>query len=260
MASQTIFLGEDNPDDAARTLSVSEQQFCQSQKMEAIEKLAGGLAHDFNNILVVITGYSNLLLAGAGAEDPVREPLEMIKRAAERGEALIDQLLTLFKIYLPRVGEAVGPEQATAPPAAAGLRQGSETVLLVEDETTVRGLIKKVLQMQGYTVLEASRGDEAVWLCEHRQGPIHLLVTDVEMPGMSGRELARRVAALQPEIRMLFMSGYTEDAVVGRGVLNADAAFLQKPFPPDLLARKVRELLGRPDSDTADLLQGVVRV
>ena len=116
-------------------------------------------------------------------------------------------------------------------------------MLLVEDEPGVLALARHVLQLHGYTVLEASNGEKAVRMAGQHQGTIHLLVTDVVMPGMNGRQVAERVAALHPETKVLFLSGYTDDAVVRNGVLHAETAFLQKPFTPAALAQKVREVL-----------------
>ncbi len=148
---------------------------------------------------------------------------------------------TAFKIYLPRVDEAVESLEP-APPAAAPQR-GSETVLLVEDEDELRSVAREMLEMYGYTVLEADHPDEALLKAERHSGPIHLLVTDVVMPKMSGRDLAQRLAPLRPEMRVLYVSGYTDDAIVHHGVLDPGMAFLEKPFNPDELARKVREVL-----------------
>jgi PAS domain S-box-containing protein len=148
---------------------------------------------------------------------------------------------TTFKIYLPLVEEAIeAPEVQEV--QAASLR-GTETILVVEDDEAVRPLVRGVLRSHGHTVLEASRGEEALATCQQHAGPIHLLLTDVVMPGMSGGQLAKRLASLYPEMKALYMSGYANGGIVHHGVLDADAAFLQKPFTPDALARKVREVL-----------------
>jgi CheY-like chemotaxis protein len=149
---------------------------------------------------------------------------------------------TTFKIHLPR---ADAPETEPPPPAAAPgeLPRGTETILLVEDEASVREILRECLEASGYTVLEASRGEEALSICANPEAPVHLVMTDVVMPGMSGRELAERLRLSRPEIRILYMSGYTDDAVVIHGVLSEDMAFLQKPFSVENLARKVREVL-----------------
>jgi len=146
-----------------------------------------------------------------------------------------------FKIYLPRVEQAV--EQTEARPALADLPRGSETILLVEDEGALRELARESLQMLGYAVLPARHGKEALQLGRRHTGPIHLLVTDVVMPEMNGRELAGRLAGLRSDVKALYMSGYAGEAVVRHGVLDNGNAFLQKPFTVDVLARKVREVL-----------------
>jgi signal transduction histidine kinase/CheY-like chemotaxis protein len=380
-----------------------EEQLRQSQKMEAVGQLAGGVAHDFNNILVVILGYSELLLERhLEANHPWRREIEQIQKAGERAAALTRQLLafsrkqifqleilnlneivadietmlqrligediglttvldpalapvkadrgqieqillnlvvnardampqggkltletanaeldqayalhhldvkpgayvmlavsdtgigmsaetqarifepffttkeagkgtglglatvygivqqsggtvwvysepghgTTFKIYLPRLVKAISSsEPDEVRPASA---QGSETVLLVEDEVIVRELVRKVLTTQGYTVLEVSDGPAALQLNERHPGPIHLLLTDVVMPHMSGREVAEYLGPLRPQMKILYMSGYTDDAIIRHGVLEPGVDLLQKPFTPVNLARKVREVL-----------------
>jgi PAS domain S-box-containing protein len=378
-----------------------EDQFLQSQKMEAVGKLAGGVAHDFNNLLTAITGYSDLTLRKLKAVDPLRHNLEEIKKAGDRAAALTRQLLafsrkqvlqpkvlslntivsdlskmlqrligediqletsldpalgtakadpgqieqvimnlavnsrdampdggrlvietknvyldesytshhvaitpgnyvmiavsdtgcgmdeetrqrifepffttkeagkgtglglstvygivkqsggniwvyselghgTTFKVYLRRVDEA---EEQPLHAIHSGMLQGTETVLLVEDEEMVRKLARQILETCGYKVLEAPHGGAALLVCECHDGPIHLMLTDVVMPEMSGRELMQRLSPLRPEMQVLFMSGYTEHAVVYHGVLEAETHFIQKPFTPEALARKVREVL-----------------
>jgi len=147
---------------------------------------------------------------------------------------------TTFKIYLPRVEAA--PEPLVPKPAPVSLR-GSETVLMVEDEEAVRRLIRKVLETRGYVVIAAEGGAEALRLANAHDGVIHLLVTDVVMPGMSGRDLAQYLGSVRPETKVLYLSGYTDDAIIQHGVLEPGIAFLQKPFTPQGLARKVRQVL-----------------
>jgi PAS domain S-box-containing protein len=379
-----------------------EQQFRHSQKMEAIGQLAGGVAHDFNNILTVINGYSELVLGQIPPENPLRNQLNEVKKAGERAAGLTRQLLafsrqqvlapqvldlnqvvanvqamlkrligedidlvttpaeglgqvkadpgqieqvllnlavnardampkggrlsiktanaqlgvaasqglesvvpgyyvllsvgdsgtgidaetrkrifepffttkekgkgtglglstvygivkqsgghieveselgrgTTFKIYLPRVEMTVvakAPEKQNTE-----LPLGTETILLVEDEPSVRLLVRTTLEAHGYDMLESTHGIEAMMIAQKHPGKIHLLLTDLVMPGMSGRMLAEQIALLHPEARFIFMSGYTDDAVVQHGGLGAGMAFLQKPFTPHALARKVRETL-----------------
>jgi len=387
---------------AEEALRRSEEQLRQSQKMEAVGRLAGGVAHDFNNMLAVINGYSELLLTDRSPDDPTTSGLREILKAGERAAHLTRQLLafsrkqivtpqvmdlgevvggmqemlrrligediqivtstapglgrvkadpsqmeqvilnlavnardampeggkltietrnveldgqyalgqthappgsyvvlavsdtgmgmdsgtlarvfepffttkpqgqgtglglamvygivqqsgghvwvysepghgTTFKIYLPRIPGDKSAVGAREEPAA---RPGAETVLLVEDEEMVRRLVRSVLELKGYTVLEASGGEEALKIAREHDGLIELLVTDVVMPGMSGRQVAERLRPLRPETRVLFMSGYTDDVVVRHGILDQEAAFIEKPFTPVGFAQKVREVLG----------------
>ncbi len=149
---------------------------------------------------------------------------------------------TTFRIYLPRVEDAAEPrDPVRVSKSQAG---GSETVLLVEDEESVRQLVRETLEAKGYKVLEADNGEAALRLVSQHAGPLHLLVTDVVMPGMSGRELSSQLGASHPQTKVLYLSGYTEDAIVHEGVLEPGTAFLQKPFTLQMLSRKVREVLG----------------
>ncbi len=148
---------------------------------------------------------------------------------------------TTFKIYLPRVAEtAESPESTPSPPTPVG---GSETVLVVEDQEEVRKLTKRVLEARGYTVLAARNGAEALEIVGRHPTQIHLMITDVVMPGMNGRELARLACARRSDLKVLYVSGYTGEAVLQHRLLEPGVAFLQKPFTPDVLARKTREVL-----------------
>ncbi|MBI4617159.1 MAG: PAS domain S-box protein [Planctomycetes bacterium] len=379
------------------------EQFRHAQKMEAVGRLAGGVAHDFNNLITAITGYTELALRTLHARDPLRQRLEGIRRASERATALAGQLLAFsrkrvvqpgavdlsevvagmgdllarligedvelvsnlepglgrvradrgeieqvianlavnardampsggklvlstrgvvldevparvhlgvpagryallavsdtgvgmdpstrahlfepdfptkepgkgtglglatvygivkqcgggvrvdsepgkgstFQIYLPLAGEA-RPEETTPLPGEVTDR-ATETVLLVEDEELVRAVVHDALAQQGYDMLVATGGAEAIELAANGSRPIHLLVTDMVMPQMGGRELARRLSASRPGLRVLYMSGYADPAASGDGLLSPRAAYLQKPFTPDEIARKVREVLG----------------
>jgi DNA-binding response OmpR family regulator len=134
--------------------------------------------------------------------------------------------------------------ETTAAPEAE-LARGSETVLLVEDEESLRSIVRECLEASGYTVIEARHAGHALEIADRHPAPIHLLITDVVMPGMGGSRLAVALAASHAETKVLYMSGYTDDAVVLHGVLAADVSFLQKPFTTESLARKVREVLDR---------------
>ena len=385
-----------------------EEQLLQSQKMEAVGRLAGGIAHDFNNLLTAIAGYSALLIEQLPDGDPRRDSAEEIREAGRRAAGLTQQLLafsrrqvleprvldlnaviagmekmlrrvigedvelttaldpglwrtladpgqieqaivnlvvnardamprggrltletgnvtldekfasgyatvhpgphvmlavsdtgvgmdaslqarlfepffttkergkgtglglsttygivkqsggsiwvysepghgTTFKIYLPRCDEPLDARELPPPPARP--RPGSETVLLVEDEPEVRRLVEKLLRMQGYAVLSAGSPAEAIAAAKAAKEEIAILVTDVIMPGMNGRELARVLAADRPAMRVLYMSGYTDAAIAHQGILPPGTAFLSKPFTPDVLARKVREVLDEPPAN-----------
>jgi nitrogen-specific signal transduction histidine kinase/ActR/RegA family two-component response regulator len=391
---------------AEEEMASLEEQLRQSQKIEAIGRLAGGVAHDFNNLLTVIKGYSELSLTMLTEGDPIKENVEDIKKASDRAGNLTRQLLafsrrqildmrvldlnailrdlekmlrrlisediemetrlaeglgeiktdpgqieqlvinlvvnakdampsggkltietgdvvlgeeyarthigvrpgryvmlsvsdtgigmspevkerifepffttkevgkgtglglstvygivkqsegniwveselakgTTFKIYLPKVAESIKPVQPGLTPAA--VLRGSETILLVEDEDMVRTLARTILEKSGYNVLEAANGLEALRLVqEHTPEPIHLMVTDVVMPGMNGRKLAEHLTPLHPEMKILYMSGYTDTVIVHHSVLDPGANFLQKPFAPDDLTSKVRKVLDTP--------------
>jgi signal transduction histidine kinase/ActR/RegA family two-component response regulator len=387
---------------AEEALRESEAQLRQAQKIEAIGRLAGGVAHDFNNILTAINGYAQLMIARLDPRDPLRKNAEEIQKAGARAAGLTRQLLafsrkqvlapkvldlnavvanlepmlrrligedvefrfrpeadlgrvhadpgqveqvimnlvvnardameaggtisietasvgvdasyaqqhlpmtpgpyvmvevsdtgcgmdeltrsrifepffttkergtglglstvygivkqsggyvwvysepgegTTFKVYLPRVERAADVLDG---PAAAEPLRGSETVLLVEDDELVRGLTLDVLELSGYTVLEAPHGGEAILICERHTGTIDIMVSDVVMPHLSGRQLLDRVRPLRPDMKVLFMSGYTAGAIEDRGVLSPGTNFIQKPFSPDDFARKVREVLDQP--------------
>jgi len=147
---------------------------------------------------------------------------------------------TTFKLYFPRVD---APTETPAPTREAATLAGTETILLAEDDEMLRPLGKGLLEKLGYRVLDAENAERALALAEAHRGPIHLLVADVVMPGASGRQLARRLAQVRPETRVLYVSGYTDDAIVHHGMLEPGLNFLQKPFTPAALARKVREVL-----------------
>ena len=167
---------------------------------------------------------------------------------------------TTFKVYLPHVsaaGEAVAPQ----PPATVvEFAPGQETILLVEDEATVRELTQQYLQAQGYTVFEAADPNIALQISRAHSGPIHLLLTDVIMPGMNGRELAQRITASRTETRVLYMSGYTENAIGHNGTLDAGINLLQKPFTLPALRARVRQVLGSPQPQEVAMSTGISQV
>jgi two-component system, cell cycle sensor histidine kinase and response regulator CckA len=149
---------------------------------------------------------------------------------------------TTFKVYLPAAPDGEKDTGRSTSVALADVR-GTETVLLVEDDSALRTLACAILRRHGYEVLDAQSGGDALLICEQHSGPIDVLLTDVVMPRMSGRELAERLHVARPGMRVLYMSGYTDDTVVRHGILEADVAFLQKPITPGALVRRVREVL-----------------
>jgi len=151
---------------------------------------------------------------------------------------------TCFRVYLPRGEEA--PGQASSQEAPFPTLKGSETILLVEDDESVRNIVREVLQRNGYNVLEAHNPGEAILISEQHTGLIHLMVTDVVMPRMSAPELSERLAPWHPEMKVLYMSGYVDSEIVRQGVLQTELPFLQKPFSPETLLRTVRQVLASP--------------
>src|SRR5437762_2126132 len=149
---------------------------------------------------------------------------------------------TTFKVYLPHAEQRTAMQVEHPGRRQTDAAHGWETVLLVEDEDAVRALAREVLRRHGYVVLEARHGVDALRLAERHTDDIHLMVTDVVMPHMSGRDLAERLSAVRPKMKVLFMSGYTDHAVMHRD-LTPGSAFLQKPFTPEVFARKVRTVL-----------------
>jgi CheY-like chemotaxis protein len=152
---------------------------------------------------------------------------------------------TTFKIYLPSVPNSV----LASRPVKVEIEQslsGTETILLVEDDEQVRALARRALQPQGYTLLEAQEGQTALHLATNHQGAIHLLLTDVIMPGMSGKTLAINLLEMRPILKVLYMSGYPDDTIVHHGLLEPGVQLVQKPFSALTLARKVRHVLNEP--------------
>ena len=148
---------------------------------------------------------------------------------------------TIFRVYLPRVGKAI--QTASREASETETLQGSETILLAEDSESLREMAQEYLESIGYTVLSAVSGEKALQRAKDFQGPIHLLLTDVVMPEMSGPELANHMASLRPGVKIIFTSGYTDDAITRQGILDPKVAFIQKPYRPKALAKKIRQVL-----------------
>ena len=150
-----------------------------------------------------------------------------------------------FKVYLPRVD---GPPLPEGNRINSPAERGIETVLVVEDQEDVRSLTKALLERCGYHVIAASGGEEAIAVAEQHSGQIHLLLTDVVLSGINGKELSERLRVLRPNLNVLFMSGYSADVIAHRGVLDPGVAYISKPFTPGGLATKVQEVLRQPPS------------
>jgi CheY-like chemotaxis protein len=160
------------------------------------------------------------------------------------GNILVDSeegLGTAFRIYLPSsTGIPLSPARAEA---ELSISPGHETILIVEDDAEVRGLARRILQRQGYTLLEVQNGQEALDLVAQYPEPIHLVLTDIIMPGMNGKTLAEALLQLRPELKIIFMSGYTDNLIAESGDLNARMAFVQKPFSAKALVQKIQTAL-----------------
>jgi CheY-like chemotaxis protein len=163
---------------------------------------------------------------------------------------------TTFRLFLPRVKPVVRPPGSAAP-AGPG---GTETILLVEDDQAVRALTRRVLERYGYTVIDTGDGHEALQMAASRDGPIHLIVTDVEMPRMAGRVVAERLLTQRPATKILYFSGYTDDSMVRHSISHHMIHFLQKPFSMEALALKVREALAGEAASRSRRLMSVWRV
>jgi two-component system, cell cycle sensor histidine kinase and response regulator CckA len=148
---------------------------------------------------------------------------------------------TQFRIYLPAF--SIEDHAPLLPGNRATALSGSETILLVDDEDLVRALTRQILSMYGYGVLEARDGREALTIAEQFKGPIHLLLSDLVMPGMNGKQLSERFTRLRPESRILFMSGYPNDVILNHGLGDESFDYVQKPFTPTFLAKAVRDAL-----------------
>jgi PAS domain S-box-containing protein len=207
-------------------LKLLEEQFRQAQKMEAVGQLAGGVAHDFNNLLTAIHGYASLLFDSLSENDTRRADVAEIIKAAERAARLTRQLLAFSR------------KQILQP-------TGWETVLLVEDDRAVRKFARGVLDRAGYRVLEAENAGKAQEIVRQHADRIHVLVSDLIMPGLSGPSLFERLAAERPDIKVLYISGYSDDAFIQQSGLPPDVPFLQKPFTAGGLLCKVREVIDR---------------
>jgi PAS domain S-box-containing protein len=227
-----------------------EEQLAAARKMEAVGRLAGGVAHDFNNLLTAIKSYSELLLADMDEANPQRTDVSEINAAADRAAELTRHLLAFSRQQMLRPDamnvDKIVPRDETAAKASRGA-----TIMLVEDDDAVRNVAARVLKRAGFAVLEASNGHDAVELYKVTDCCADLILTDVVMPEMNGPEMARQILDVNPSAKILFMSGYTADRVVRENLLAPGSAFIEKPFSPEALIRKAREILDAPETSGA---------
>jgi PAS domain S-box-containing protein len=227
-----------------------EEQLAAARKMEAVGRLAGGVAHDFNNLLTAIKSYSELLLADMDEANPQRTDVSEINAAADRAAELTRHLLAFSRQQMLRPDamnvDKIVPRDETAAKASRGA-----TIMLVEDDDAVRNVAARVLKRAGFAVLEASNGHDAVELYKVTDCCADLILTDVVMPEMNGPEMARHILDVNPSAKILFMSGYTADRVVRENLLAPGSAFIEKPFSPEALIRKAREILEAPETSGA---------
>src|SRR5438270_215907 len=270
----THFISNDRDITERRRL---ESQLQQAQKMDAIGKLAGGVAHDFNNLLMVISSYAELMQNSLAPEHPLRRNVQEIMTASRRAADLTRQLLAFGRkqmqslqflslnsiileinkmlphllrediqiVFVP--GEHLGRVKAdrvqieqVVMNLAANAR---ETILLVEDEAALGQPAREFLSSKGYTVIEAMDGDDALGITNNHTGRIDLMITDVIMPHMGGAQLAETLAEKRPQMKVLFVSGYAENTILGDSPTDVMTRFLQKPFSLEELARKIRTVL-----------------
>ncbi len=209
----------------------------QAQTMEMVGRLAGGVAHDFNNLLMGLRSYAALCRETLDPGHPILESLGEITSAAQRSADRVRQLLVFAgqQTLAPKILDI--NSQAESP------RGRGETILLVDDEKSVRVMCGRFLKSLNYKVLMAETPGEALKMTDGHPGDIHALLTDVAMPEMDGGQLAKRITAVRPGIKVLFMSGYIPDAIAERSLPGEGEHFITKPFTRNDLAHKMREIL-----------------
>ena len=230
-----------------REAEAIETALSQARQLYAGSTRACALAHDLNNTLMVISGCAELALDGLSSDHPLWRRLQEIKNAAQRASELGQGMLECTMV---ETGAEFASDNSVAEPVAPEPAIGrakpwpAETLLVVEDESVIRTAAVEFLSGAGYQVLSAANGAEALEKIQAHPGKIHLVITDLIMPDMSGTKLAETLASIHPESKVLFVSGYSEDAAQKQGVPDPSINFLQKPFSFEALGNKVRELLG----------------
>ena len=216
---------------AQKATKEQERELAVARKHEPLARLNRTRLSELTDVYTALLGVSERLQAAVPADDPRHGDVEQLLRVTSRGADLLRDL---------RDSSGESPLRESRAPVEL---EGAETILLVDDEPQVRGFVRRALEGYGYRVLEAGLVDEALALGASYQGQIHLLLTDVVLPGMSGPQLAARLAPLRPEMRILYMTGYADDAIVHRGVLSAGQSLLVKPFTSLGLAHEVKKVL-----------------
>lgn len=217
----------------------------------SMEEALRGMAHEFNNLLTAASGHADFLKRGMPAVHPLQIHVDGILSSLSRATALARRLQTVSRpegslqgVEGPQASGAAAEAAARAEsdPAAASATGGGETVLLVEDDEEVRFLLQSILKSDGYSVLEARDGETALRLAEAHAGPIHLILTDLHMPGMDGRRLAETLLSRHPGMKAMLMSGFPEEDVQQQeGGWEIPICFLQKPFMPKSMLRQIRK-------------------
>jgi CheY-like chemotaxis protein len=215
-----------------------------ARQLAAVQESARDLAHEFNNLLTAIVGYANLLDRSFSADDPRRADTQEIVEAAQSAAALARDLLSLGRPSDSTVSAANEEERSGGgTQAASDAAAPAARVLVVEDERAVRYLVRTILSRQGYEVVEMGDPGEAERWLATAANAIALLITDIMRPGASGPDLYQRARQARPALRVLYMSGYTDEAMAGESGTGSGAPFIQKPFTAEELTRKVRETL-----------------
>jgi len=254
-------------------IAETDRQSRQFDEMDAIGQSAAGMAHDFNNVLTAILGYGNLVLDNLEVGSPIHRQVGAMMRAAQHAATLTDPVVRFSRSDTPETSMSELDESAegvdrmlrramaqdievvTVPESddeAIPLSDRCETVLVVDDEEMIRSVVHAYLRKSGYSVLEASTGAEAALIAEHHGGTIDLLLTDVVMPQMSGPQAAERLLEIHPEMQVLYMSGHSDDTLVGYGILASDSTLMKKPFNFDSLVRTVSEMIASSDHPQTD--------
>jgi CheY-like chemotaxis protein len=225
-------------------LTPPEQPRPHAQELDELERRASKVTHDLNNLVSVILGYATLLLDQLPAEHPGRRMAEEVQEASERAAEMARELLEIRRAQRSLedgLAAARARDGGTGRGAPSPARGEKLTVLVVEDDASVRRLAESILSRSGYSVLIASECEEAMDCLARHPGGIDLLLTDVVLPGASGRELVNRARDVRPNLRVLYMSGYSPEEIPGES-----EAFLPKPFSPDTLLARVRSRLAGP--------------